>query len=436
MLRLPSSWIQRLSQPKCFWIFLGFGLLIRVLWIIWQVGEPLLGDGYEYAHEARVIGAEYFTSAYWPPFLPHYLLPWTWLPGDSDTWMRLSMLPWFALLAFEFRKTIGKWLNPAAAHAALALVAVYPAFILHGAEPLSQVPAAVLFLATARHLTAPSRSATLKAGLFLSLLVLLRPSAFLLAIAGPILLTIRHKRKIILLAAAMPLLAASLWSFSVSSYHGYPIWINRANTVNLYLGNNAWTPLYKTWYYGSHWLTSPDNPKGFTDEVLALQALPQAEQSSAYLKKAIQEWQSSPGRSLLRTSNRMRTFWAFDSLAGARYAGPHDPHPILGYLLLGLDALCFGFLMLGALFSFLRTPRYRLLMWAGLLYAIPYFFSFSHPTFHMPVAALWLIPALSCWTRSQGIDLPLPKRPWAIVLGVVFALIQIEWVWQMLQPGF
>jgi hypothetical protein len=78
-----------------------------------------------------------------------------------------------------------------------------------------------------------------------------------------------------------------------------------------------------------------------------------------------------------------------------------------------------------------------LLLVAG--YAAPYWVSFSHPTYHMPVMPLLMIPAAAmlAWRPSaQGIVkrdavLSLLRKRAFVICTVIFLYVQAEWTWVM-----
>jgi hypothetical protein len=65
---------------------------------------------------------------------------------------------------------------------------------------------------------------------------------------------------------------------------------------------------------------------------------------------------------------------------------------------------------------------------AIVIYAIPYWMSKSHPTYHYPALGLMAVLAASAWKASRD-------TTWAWTRGrialAVLAIIQVEWVWQM-----
>ena len=93
-------------------------------------------------------------------------------------------------------------------------------------------------------------------------------------------------------------------------------------------------------------------------------------------------------------------------------------------------------------FSFL-APSYdlqkkttRLLIAFMLIYALPFLISFSHPTYHMPMVPLLLLPAsvfVSGYLQGKvKIDGAALRKKWKfLVLLLIFLAIQIEWIVQM-----
>jgi hypothetical protein len=212
--------------------------------------------------------------------------------------------------------------------------------------------------------------------------------------------------------------------------------------VNLYYGNNPWTPLYRTWYFGSHAKFGTEDIHqfpGFEKVESSILAMPKVDRSKAYQHLAVDYVLHRPGLFLLRTVNRIRCFWGFDvfTAANLRGAGGAGARWFLPVFL--LDAVCYLAIAGFAFFWIAAAPSSLWLQWetwllggSVLLYALPYWLSMSHPTYHFPVVVpLALLGAMAQrLSRSSGQEVR--WRGWASL--AVLALIQVEWIYFLVKP--
>jgi 4-amino-4-deoxy-L-arabinose transferase-like glycosyltransferase len=449
MLHFPRFYRWLLDQEYSWLRILLLGLVLRVGLLAIVADEPLVSDSLYY-HEAAVNLAEHGQlDTYWPPGLPLYEAAWVWIAGKGEFWVRLAMMPWFLWLCYSFYGITYRLHSRVAANIGLLLLSFFPAMIHQSVEPLSYLPAATLLLAMLAqmqlYVEERKRGRLWRAGILIGLIILFRPSAAIFLIALPPLILLR-RRKLLpgLTLALFAALVVGPWLWVASSAHDRFIPINDANSRNFYLGNNAWTPAYKTWYYGSHWTADPKLPAGFRAELQEIEAQPLGMQGRAFSRAAWRDIRARPGAFAWRTASRLRTLLAFDSFAGSRLQWSGHPLASLSRVVSGLDALFYSLLGLAFLIFWFSEARREL---AGgslaiisgflVLYALPYCFSFSHPTYHLPMLPLMLLPA-SIWLRlclERGGRLPkIPKRNvWKAALALsIFVGIQIEWIIQML----
>jgi 4-amino-4-deoxy-L-arabinose transferase-like glycosyltransferase len=330
----------------------------------------------------------------------------------------------------------------------LLALAIYPAMVHQSVEPLSYLPAAALLLALLSriqcYLDVRKRGLLWKAGLLLGLLILFRPSAALFLVALPPLLLLRRKKfmpGIVLVLFAGLVVGAWIGFASQQTDRWVPI--NDANSRNFYLGNNHWTSDYYTWYYGSHWTGDPALPAEFRHQLDSLEKLPEAVRGRAFMRAGWQEIKAEPARFGWRTLARMRTLLAFDTFAGTRAMKADGPEKYYwGKGVLALDGLVYlSVLLLSVAFLF-STARRELAgrdiaLVTGFLtvYSIPYWLSFSHPTYHLPMVPLMLLLAV-VWAQialRQESKMPKFRNKWLgwLVLIVLIA-IQVEWVVMMI----
>ena len=217
--------------------------------------------------------------------------------------------------------------------------------------------------------------------------------------------------------------------------------INNSNGVNLYYGNNPWTPLYRTWYFGSHAKSESEEIHRFPDYekvVRTILDLPRTERGEAFQKQAVDHILHRPDLFLLRSVNRMRCFWGFDIFTAAHLREARPSVRRWFPVVLALDAACYLAVAGFAFFWIAAAPaafwrRWETWLFAGaiLFYALPYWVSMSHPTYHFPVMApLALLGVLAYQVvRSSGAGNR--ARGWAAL--AVLMSIQLEWVFFLTQ---
>lgn len=454
-----------LNHRQTSWAILGFSLLIRMGYAAFMGHDLWVGDAAAYIEDALNLQQGIAYGPYWPPGLPLLLAPfahswWMVTAVMLSIWMGFYVLLWHLL---------GKRLERIWVNALLFCFSIYPAFLLHSVAPLTHLPVALAMLGIMwwlEELNAeaqrrgggdlntetqrlrdrtnglarpPAEGAGLREGvltgalgLTITFMILTRPGSmtvWFLLLSFLIWQCFQNWRKSwlsILLVVLIPITGISLWNQHASKMAERPIFINEANGRNIFIGNNAWTPMYKTWWLGSH--DERENPEfqGFYSLRDSIEALPPASESEAWTPIALEHIQAYPGKFILRTLSRISCFFAFDTYAGANLMALIPSCSWLGYLMVLLDALCF-FLLCGlGLIGFLRIIRqqgFRLHnLWIPLLilaYAVPYFFAFAHPTYHLPIMALL---ALMIQPKSQ----PGNSREW-VALGLL-ALNQILWI--------
>jgi hypothetical protein len=194
--------------------------------------------------------------------------------------------------------------------------------------------------------------------------------------------------------------------------------ISTNNERNLFLGNNPYTPDYKTSHLGQRPLAELDPEAG--RYLASFYARPDAR--AAMRRAALAYMAQHPARTALRTVNRATSFWGFDYLASreiqkwrsgragaaaaerAPAAGGTSP---AGWVLLGLEAggyLATAALALVALFGRRREgagpeATRAWLVALVLAYELPYTLAFSGGTYHFPVAPLLLPLAATAAVR-------------------------------------
>lgn len=392
-------------------------LLLRAAYALWLGPALLVGDAEAYVAAGLAWQEALPTDAYWPPGLPALLalvlgrgLP-DWVAA-AGLMLGLSAI-FLALLGYLLR---AEGVAPRRRAGLLLLMAVYPAMIHHGSAPLSHLPVAILLLGLYACLRVGSRGAAWGGGGLLGLAVLVRPASVALLAGAWLALGRRRWRQGlgILLGLGLVVLPWQVW---LVQHTGHFVWINYANSRNLYLGNHAAAPDYRSWWLGSHEVCVEAGYESFCVEQDSLLALPLPARETAYRQLAGASIAADPGRFLRRVGHRFRVFWAFDTYAGGQLVQAGRP---IGWLFLAADACCYGLLASMALVGLWQGGPGRG-GWLVLAYLLPYLLAFSHPTYHLPVMGL-----LALWAGQAR--RPWPRHPLFYLAGAGWGLIQIEWL--------
>lgn len=428
-----------LTAPGAFTVLLTAGVVIRLIVLAMMAFAPLVSDAEDYREMAmRLVAGEHFVP-YWPAGVPLFLTPLI-AAGAGTVLLRAAMLAWWVLFCFGVARLAGDLRVPRRLWMLLlAVFTVAPAMVYHSIEPLTQMPAAALLVwalsATARCSERPAWSEALLLGASAGYLALVRPGSALLLLLLPV-LVLRRQRQ-----AAKPLFSAFLAAAMLLAWAGYArhlcgrLMINSSNGLNAFYGNNPWTPLYRTWYFGSHAKPGTEEIHRFPEferVIRSTSAVPLPDQSAAYQKLAVDYVIAHPGVFVLRTVNRVRCFWGFDTFAAANLRSSRGGVKKLFPAIFLLDAACYLLVAGFAVFwlaaapgSFWRGWQTRLLTVAIVLYALPYWVTMSHPTYHFPVVApLALLGLVAYQAREQA---AIRWRGWVALAGL--ALIQVEWLY-------
>jgi hypothetical protein len=434
---------------------------------------PQTDDPVVYARQAgRIMRGEAKGSAYFcPPGRSYCLIPFFLAFGESETTCRANAVTFdmacvlmAAVLAHQVLR------RRSAARMTGWIAAFYPPAVMISGWCYSEnvtvlgllgcVCFALLGLRTMEKRGWWSLPAWILSGCFLGLTIVTRPSAFsvfFLAILGWIgfLALQRFRPGLVGAAARVPSTLAvgagivfSLATLAcvaptvahhVALHEGWVVSIN--NEMNFYLGNNPFTPHYKTWHLGASQERALRIPgyKAYRDSVCS-----GPNPRSAMVHEAFRYIQEHPAIFLLRTANRIRAFWGFDhnaaaTVRGAWSEGGKKTAFLLclvaeggGYCLTMLLVICGLFLTPGAM----AKKDVALLIAVVLAYQLPYTLSFACGIYHFPVMGL-LFPfaglALDkAWREGAAFWQTIKGRVWLWVAVALFLLIQIEYACQVL----
>jgi 4-amino-4-deoxy-L-arabinose transferase-like glycosyltransferase len=431
-----------LAHPRSAQWIVGLGVLLRVATLLILRAQPLHDDALDYHETALQLGSGAPFEPDWPPGLAYYLWWFYRLLGSDIAVGRAAMLLIYIAFSALLYLLVRRFADHRAGSLALLLFAVMPSHILLSVTPLTQLPTAMLLVGAV--LTAElclARATLLRAiacGLCLAGLILVRPSNVVLCLVVPLYLVWRTRKLATLIAPTVVLvLLVGAWTAKVHGMTGRYLFINNANSQNMFYGNNPWTPLYRTWWFGSHKEGQPDVPPEFVAEHTRLAHSPKAERDKAFSKAAMDHIKARPGLFVIRSLSRVRTYFAFDTFTGAQLA-KKGQHKLLGLGAIGADAAIYLVIMaLGIVFACTAQPWPLTLLLVAFLYSGPYWASFSHPTYHFPIVPLFA--ALACaqavrWLEGERlIPSGLSRRRRAILWTalVLLAGIQVEWAINM-----
>lgn len=195
------------------------------------------GRGYAYADGAL--------TAYWPVGTSALYAVVYLVFGQSLQWIEvLNILLGVALVWLTYR--LGTlWFSPAVGSIAALVMSVWPMLIQFTTVLASELPFAVLLLASLVQFFAPGRRwpRVALAGVFLAVACLMRPTAIILVVVLPALAALRGTRLVGALMQACILLLAvaaviSPWALRNTELYSAPVLISTNFGPNLWMGNN------------------------------------------------------------------------------------------------------------------------------------------------------------------------------------------------------
>lgn len=439
------------DSPLALPIALAVGLALRLLLLAVLADVPPHGDGGSYfAMALQLLRGEAF-DPYYPPGVSFLLLPAHALFGEGGAVARAAMIAIWVAASFLLHAHARSIAGPRAANLAVACFALYPTCVWLSVEPLTQLPSAACLLAIAwlapALVTRPRVASAVALGLATGELALIRPSALPFVLAAPLYLLVRGAgARVAGVTLAVAAVCIGAWLAHAQAMTGRFVAINDANALNVFIGNNPYTPLYKTWWFGSHFAGESGVPEAYSALEREIAAQPPAERERRYRAEAMKYIVARPDLFALRTLNRVRVYFALDSGTAAwmRVEGRVGTRGAIA--LMGVEALFYLAFLVGGVLACLAPPsdaasRERLAVAAGvgLLYALPYFIAFSHPTYHFPVVPLALSLAASFVDRVAREPDPGPlARLWAtpsrrrflLAVFAALAFVQLEWLAQ------
>lgn len=445
-----DRWAGKWSAARACVAVTAFSVAVRLLVLAAVWYAPFASDARDYLGMARQLLTGAAFVPYWPAGVPLMLAPLLQMGMPVEALRLLPLLFW-VLCCWSLYRLLESLGMAGWAWAVLLLFSLLPDAVQMSLEPMTQMPAAalvLLVLSAAVRLIQGSAQRWPEAvllGVGLGALCLVRPSTAVLVLALPLAVlvfarqvTFARRLGPAALALALAAVMIGAWVAQAHRMTGRYV-INTANSVNLFYGNNPWTPDYRTWYFGSHAKLASAEIRQFPEyagELRTVYALPELDRPAAFQALATAEVKAHPVRFLWRTSNRVRAFLGFDTFTSAALSQERVAGVRLLYPALLLEAAVYLALMLPAVYllacapgAFWRTGVVATLAGSILLYSAPYFLSMSHPTYHFAVLLPFAALGLAAW-RQGGWRLH-RTRGWVAV--AVLLLVQVEWIWQAAQ---
>jgi 4-amino-4-deoxy-L-arabinose transferase-like glycosyltransferase len=425
---------------------LGVAVALRALVALVLLGPmPMVSDARDYFEVAeRFASGEFGGAFYWPPGEPLVIACALGPLGKSVLVARIATIAIstasVALTALVARELAGAAAGTIAGWIAAAYV---PSVVLSG-QTYAQHLAALCLAAVAyfglRALRDRRRSLFAWTGTALGLGCLTRPS---MVSVVPVLLAAwaytarRHRGSLRPLGLGAALTACCALALvipaQVHDWRAGAGWtISTNNERNLWLGNNPYTPDYKTSHLGQRSLDElPAEARSYLESFYA-----RPDARAAMRSATLQYVVHHPLRTALRTFNRATSFWGFDYLGSReiqnwRGWSTREAMPVLA-LEVGSYVAVAALALVGLLaLSGACAPGWRSWLVALIVaYQVPYAIAFSGGTYHFPVmplvvpfAAAAMASGFEAWRRSR-----VRKRAALVALGA-FALIQAEYAY-------
>ncbi|MGB2755661.1 MAG: glycosyltransferase family 39 protein [Phycisphaerae bacterium] len=391
---------------------------------------------------------------YWPPGLSYLLSAVLRLTGPSEAaahvvaiLISLGCVAATVGLACEVLKDVR------AQRVAGWIAVFYPQFLMIAGQtyshPLAQLCLTLTVLFSLRAARTCATWEFLLAGASLGMGVLVRPSVASVVVAlgaAALVIIVRGPRRWQVLIKSVAGAACAAAVVLPTVYHNYvsgggPV-VSTNNERNFFLGNNPYTPDYKTSHLGQRSLDKLD-PRA-REYLLRFQTPDRKltrEQREVVMREAWAFIREKPGLFLYRTSNRIRAFWGLDYYMARGIQEQYGLGAKGLVMLVGAEGGGYILLMMAALAGLFVA---RDVFWPGaipLLLAvvfaseIPYAIAFSGAIYHFPILALLVPLAAASAARvaarpGEGRRLLVNGR--FLLAAACFAVIQIEHAYYMI----
>ena len=378
-------------------------------------------------------------------------VPWIAVGGDSTATARVGAAVYGLLLVPAVMFLAGAvFRDRRVALVSGWCIALYPPAVLMAGDPQSHVLAGLLvclLLGSIIHAAETGRIAWWAAsGASLGCLAITRPATLLLVLLPLSLPLLRRRsrapdgrssspvsiRGLIVLMTICVAVMAPVALHNVRS--GSELTLATNDQVNLFFGNNPYTPLYWTSDIASGHKSAEFNE---------YRASIDGGSDTALRAAAIDHIVDHPVEFALRSANRARAFWGFDYYRTAELRSTGWPAPaVLAVLMLEAGGyIAAAFLALAGFVGPLKTTRTwkrDLLVLAVALMFVPYIFSFSVGIYHFAVIVLLMpvIAAVLCRMAAEGVRSSLRSAlgSWQLLIGaMIIGLLQVEYAYWLVR---
>ena len=426
------------------WVLALAFALRALVGFVWLRSMPLVSDAKSYVDVASDLLVTFPGKGayYWPPGNPFALAAVFAVFGES-LWATRALMLVLGVAGVALTALIARQLDPKSETISGVLAALFmPAVLLVG-QSYAQHLAAVCVLGVAYFGLRAVREGNLVlfaiAGLALGLGCLTRPSMTSLALVLFVawLLELRatkSTRASLALGGAVAVVLAAAVVAPVLAHNralGAGLTLSTNNERNVFLGNNPYTPDYKTSHLGQRSLDELDpESRSYLESFYARPDARQAMQHEAFTYAA-----HHPAVTAYRSFNRATSFWGFDYLASRLIQEDRGWGKRRMLPLLALEAGSYVLVMvlaIAGLFAFrdARDPFWaRWLVWLVMAYELPYVLAFSGGTYHFPVVPLLIPFAGVAAARYREIATRVRASRGAILALIAFFAIQIEYAY-------
>ena len=417
---------------------------------------PLVADALSYSEQARKLLSSFPgpTAYFWPPGTP-YLLAAVYAIFNDSLVVSKAVAIVISVMNVVLIAAFGMQVLKSVRAARLAgwIACFYPPDLLMAGQTLSYPLTMLCLLLMACCLVAGFRTAKLRyfvfAGLALGFGSLTRPSTLAVTVVVPIAYVLfrrldssisRQGRWQLPAALVTFVVAAAVCVLPVMSHnfkHGAGWTLSTNNEWNFFLGNNRYTPLYKTGHFGQRSLQQLEPEVGAYFRGF----LNRPDARSAMMKEAVQYIREHPFITMWRTLNRTRAFWGFDHTMARQIQYFYGFGNLRLVPLLVAEAGGYCLVMLSILAALIcardqlqaATTAFVLLLVLG--YQWPHSLAFASSVYHVPVMGL-LLPfaaaSVEKWRTSKSTSL-WPRGNATLWLAfALFSLVQIEYGYYLL----
>jgi 4-amino-4-deoxy-L-arabinose transferase-like glycosyltransferase len=444
-------------EPR-FWLRLvAVALAVRVIVVFGLLHDmPVVSDAAEYAAQARDLVHHVPTGAYyWPPGQSYFLAAVFAVVGDSGMAAKAANITVDVVAVVLATLLGGRLLTDSRAVRITGwMLALFPSTILMSGQPYSLSLTMVCLLGATLLLLGSNESSrwpyfTL-AGALSGFAVLTRPSTLSAIIGLAVVAAIVARRlsktgdrvrlralglgSVAFIAAAAAVVAPAVYHNAV---HDAGWTVSTANEQNFWLGNNPYTPTYKTWELGSQPATD------FSPEVQRYLARfgdgpPTLAERHAMLEEAGRFVVHHPAITALRTFNRAQAFWGFD------YTPSNDVKEAYGLTRLRelpLTAIEAGGWIIVGLLALVGITAARHLIRLGVAlfilaivvaYALAYIVAYSAGHWHEPILG-FVVPfagAGAAWVTATPNALgKLVRNRAFLLLALLFVIVQFVYAY-------